>query len=289
MKVLNPIYGDYSGKLGSIVFNQTRSGTVVRSLGVGRRIQSIQQADNSNYRRNSLEKWRRLTIIEKALWVTYASAIYSPRPFARESVPSGYNCFCGMDYIKTLLSRNKITACYQNERTTDYYLTSELEPNTGNIPPTAEGVGQFNDDTTGNVVDWGPQTIDVTDSLVVEIDIVLSYVEGDPISIAEMLNTNGYNYTFVLYSSYPASTNWPYSNNTDSIHLATFEKIDEIHNAVGGDNIKILVSKEDINNRLRAVTQKKGYMTWKLYIVDEYGQFYFDNLLQCHTDELNTY
>jgi hypothetical protein len=286
MKVLNPIYGDYSGKLGSVVFNQTRSGTVCRSLGVGRPITNQVQSDNAQYRKLSIRKWNLLTQAQKDTFITYASTSWQPRVISPYKIATGYNVYTSLDYMRYLLGRRYVGCEYQNQRTGMYYMPMQMEASHTESAPVAPNTPSFYVNYGLHTCDPVMQGIDLDAYYYIKFNIAFRSSYPGYLENPDITNLWGYKYTYVLYCSQPKPSIGSVNRNKYDIHLATFPRMSEINNSLNGDVIDLICYKEDVRNNLRSVTQASGFTYLTLCCVDEVGQVYTGSSNKIHTSEL---
>lgn len=272
MKVLNPIYGDYSGKLGSMVFNQTRSGTVVRSLGVGRKINTTTQMENALYRKTALETWKNLTLAEKQVWATYSSTVYQPLAYKRHGVANGYNCHTGLSYLQGLINRMIVTGDYYNETTSTNYFASVLDPVYSKTPPISPCSYSFPDNNSSEQIIIAPASIDLTDPSYCKFTFNIQSNSGGVLQNMNLVNEYGYKITYLLYSSKPSKNTGLNLFHWFDYHIATFYRQDEIYNANNGDVQSYRAGRVEIIDNLRRKTSLNGNMVWSVIAIDENGQ-----------------
>jgi hypothetical protein len=272
MKVLNPIFGDYSGKLGSIVFNQTRTGTVCRSLGVGRSIKTSVCMKNATLRKSVVSKWKYLTLAQKQIWNNYASGIWQQRPYSTPTTVNGYNCHTSLSYIKDMFKEMFIPCEYQNLTSSDMYFGSELETQYSVIPPSFAMTYNFYNYGTTDQISIGNYGVDLTDPLFVNIIFRINSTVPGPYANPNITNINGDKYAYMLYSTKPDKNENVQVSKWYSLHIATFSRMDEIYNAFDNDFIVAKLDRQMIIDNLRMKTTLSGNMAWYVMAVDSHGQ-----------------
>lgn len=96
MKLINPILGTPSGKLGSTVFMNKEGKVTARLLGGSKGIRTTKLQNNSAINDSSMQSWSGVNAPEKINWTVFAKNLFKPRGRTNDGRTTGYGSFLSL-------------------------------------------------------------------------------------------------------------------------------------------------------------------------------------------------
>lgn len=96
MKLINPILGTPSGKLGTTVFMNKDGNVTARLLGGSKGIRTTKLQTNSAINDSSMQAWSDIPASEKEKWKTFAGSFFKPRRRTNDGRTTGYGSFLSL-------------------------------------------------------------------------------------------------------------------------------------------------------------------------------------------------
>lgn len=107
------VYGggvtEITGSIGGWTFQRNLAGTIVRLRPIQRKRQSNKQTLIHSVLQGDIVEWNNLSLINKGLWNTYASAHDYVNKFGQDTVASGFNWFYGNNFYRELTGKAQFT------------------------------------------------------------------------------------------------------------------------------------------------------------------------------------
>lgn len=288
MKVLKPIYGTYSGKLGNIVFNNTKFGNTVRSLGFSKRLKTETQFKNAAKRRAAVNLWRTLSFTQQMQWGNYANEFYQAPSYKRTGVATGYNVHTAFFGLQQITQELVIPGTFRNLTTDTEMMSDPFIPVYNQSPPTVGYEGSFEDVNSGLPMWFSNQRMDFSDPADAKMNFTIQSNATGILLNNTMPDLNGYKHVWVVYCS--GVLNNPPKNmyRLYDYHICTLFRLSEIYNTYANNSFQYSFPKVTFETMFRNKIQGRGYFTSYVVDIDENGACRAGYPTLHHTDEIET-